>query len=395
MALRRALIVAGRHDDPQAPVVQRPDRLGRRRLDRIGDGDDAGQPFVDGNEHRRLAFGLQRLGFGRQGRGVDAEIGHHGGVAERDLPARHRAGNALAGDRLEAAGLTDRQAAFAGAADDGLGQRMLRAFFQAGGERQQFVLRKAFGSDDIGQPRPAFGQGAGLVDDQRIDRSEAFERGGFLDQHAGMRPAPGGGHDRHRRRQAERTGTGDDQHRDRRDDGEDQAGLGAEDRPGDKGGERDQHDGRDEVEGDAVGQPLNRRARALRLGDQLDDARKRRLGADLFGAHDQRTVLVERAAGQGIALRLFDRQRLARDHRFVDGRAAFQHDAVDRHGIAGTDAQAVAGLDRIERHIGLGTVRRRSAAPSSAPGRAERGSPSRSFRAPAIRAPGRGTPARR
>ena len=40
---------------PQAQVVQRADRLGRRRLDRIGDGERAGELAVDGDEHHGVA----------------------------------------------------------------------------------------------------------------------------------------------------------------------------------------------------------------------------------------------------------------------------------------------------------------------------------------------------
>ncbi len=43
---------------------------------------------------------------------------------------------------------------------------------------------------------------------------EQFERFGVPDQHAGLRAPPGADHDRHRRRQAERARTRDDQHRD-------------------------------------------------------------------------------------------------------------------------------------------------------------------------------------
>ena len=41
--------------------------------------------------------------------------------------------------------------------------------------------------------------------------------------------------------------------------------------------------------------------------------------------------------------RLFDRHRLAGHHQFVDGALAFEHDAVDRHLLAGPHPQAVAG----------------------------------------------------
>ena len=192
--------------------MQRLDRFGRGCLDRVGDGNEAGELADDDNEHRRLAFGLQRLGLGGNRCGVDAMVGHHRRIAERDLFTRHRAGNALAGDCLEVFGIRQLDATFSRTLDDRLGERVLRAFFKGSGERKQIILIDAVRRDDVGQLRPAFGQGAGLVDDQRIDRSEVLQRRGFLDQYAGMGTAPGRGHDRHRRGEAERTGAGDDQH---------------------------------------------------------------------------------------------------------------------------------------------------------------------------------------
>ena len=61
----RGAVVAGQHDDAHAVVAQRFQRLGRRRLDRIGDGDDAGDSAVDRDERspwrRRRANGRRRL----------------------------------------------------------------------------------------------------------------------------------------------------------------------------------------------------------------------------------------------------------------------------------------------------------------------------------------------
>ena len=52
----------------------------------------------------------------------------------------------------------------------------------------------------------------------------------------------------------------------------------------------------------------------------------------------------------------FHRHRLAGHHRFVHGAGAFEDHAVHRHLLAGPDAQAIAGLHPIERHVFLGAV---------------------------------------
>ena len=84
---------------------------------------------------------------------------------------------------------------------------------------------------DRGDRRPAFGQRAGLVDDQRVDLLQPLQRLGVLDQHAGLGAAADADHDRHRRGEAERAGAGDDQHGDRGDQRVGEARLRAPDRP--------------------------------------------------------------------------------------------------------------------------------------------------------------------
>ncbi len=51
-----------------------------------------------------------------------------------------------------------------------------------------------------------------------------------------------------------------------------------------------------------------------------------------------------------------DRDRLAGQHRGVDGRAAVDDQAIDRHLVAGPDAQQVAGLDVVERDLDVGPL---------------------------------------
>ena len=86
-------------------------------------------------------------------------------------------------------GLGERRAALLGAAHDRRGQRMLAARLEAGGQAQQLVLGPAPRRPRRESARLAFGQRAGLVDDQRVDLLQALERLGVLDQHAGLRAA--------------------------------------------------------------------------------------------------------------------------------------------------------------------------------------------------------------
>ena len=79
--------------------------------------------------------------------------------------------------------------------------------------------------------------------------------------------------------------------------------------------------------------------------------------ADPLGAHDEAAVPL-RVPPVSRRRPLFDRHRLAGQHRFVDRGAALDDDAVDRHRLAGPHAQAVADLH-------LRRAARRVSAPSA------------------------------
>ena len=103
-----------------------------------------------------------------------------------------------------------------------------------------------------------------------------------------LAPSPGGDHDRHRRGEAERARAGDDQDRHRRRRARSASrGSGPTSAQTTNVSDRDRHDGRHEVARDGVGQPLDRRAAALRLADHSDDLGQQRLGAHAFGPHDE------------------------------------------------------------------------------------------------------------
>ena len=112
MASRGAPVVAGQHHHPQAQRLQRRDGLGRVVLDRVGHGEDAGQPAVHGREHRRLALALQalqrRLRAVRRRRRAPASAC---GCPTSTGRAVHRGPDAVAGDRLKVRPRGQRRAA--------------------------------------------------------------------------------------------------------------------------------------------------------------------------------------------------------------------------------------------------------------------------------------------
>ena len=101
----------------------------------------------------------------------------------------------------------------------------------------------------------------------------------FLTRTPAVAPRPVPDHDRHRRRQAERAGTGDDEHGDRADQGVGQSRLGATARSmPTKATTATRTTAGTKYRGDAIGQLLDRRAASLRLAHHADDLREQRLG---------------------------------------------------------------------------------------------------------------------
>ncbi len=188
--------------------MQRLDRGGGVRLDRIGDREQPGRLAVERDQHHGLAVGARGGGARREIVGCNAQRLQQGAVADRDPPAVDHAGDALAGMRLEIDRNDNGHAARRRARDDGAGERMLAGALQAGGDREQGSRVDRADRDHVDQAWPAFGQGAGLVDHQRIDPLHQLQRLGVADQHAGLRATPGADHDRHRGREPERAGTG-------------------------------------------------------------------------------------------------------------------------------------------------------------------------------------------
>ena len=162
-----------------------------------------------------------------------------------------------------------------------------------------------------------------------------------------------------------------------------------------KASDGDGDDQRHEPARHLVGEPLDRRPAALRLGHHLDDLRQHRVAADAFGAHDEAAALVDRPAdrrGRRRVLATGIDSPVTIDS--STALAAFDDFAVDRDLLAWAHAQPVADRDRFERDILVARRRRGRAARSWARDRAARGSRRRSARGRAARAPARAARAR-
>src|SRR3546814_2781628 len=78
---------------------------------------------------------------------------------------------------------------------------------------------------------------------------------------------------------------------------------------------------------------------------------EQRVAADVPRFDQQGATAIDAATDHAITGLLAQRQRFAAEQRFIDVRAAVEHDAVDRHLLAGPHAQAIANAHVFERDI--------------------------------------------
>ncbi len=223
--------------------------------------------------------------------------------------------------------------------------RMRRAPPEPRGRR---ALLRRCGSAGHGR-RPG-GQRAGLVEDHPVDAREPLQRGAVLHQDALAEQPPGGHHLRRGHREAQRAGTGDDQHRDR--DEQRRAPVAARgDQPAGEGRRRrEMHDRRIEPRR-PVGDPHVAAPPRLGALQHPDHLGQERLPRRTHHHRVDRARQVQRAGFELVVAPDRHRRRLAGDQRAVDVGLAGPHPHVDRHPLARLDAQHHARLDRVERHV--------------------------------------------
>ena len=133
-------------------------------------------------------------------------------------------------------------------------------------------------------------------------------------------------------------------------------GCGPHGRPEGERHDGDANDRGNEEGGRPIGQALNGGTAALGFTDQADNLGQQRLRPDPLRPHDEGSGAVHGGADDLAAGLLLDGQRLAGEHRFVDGAVPLHHRAVDGNLLAGADAELVAGLNFGEGHVFIRTV---------------------------------------
>ena len=239
---------------------------------------------------------------------------------------------------------------------DRSGDRVLGRVLQRAGEAEYVFDGGAVGSDDVDERHLAGGDGAGLVEHDRVDSLGRLEHLGTLDEDPELCASTGADHERGGCGETERARAGDDQHGD----GGGERSGGAVGRRGDEPeSERRHGEGDDDGHEDArdpVGESLDLCLAGLGVLDQAGDLGERSVGPDPGGAHDEAAAGVDGGAGDGVAGADFDRNRFAGEQRGVDGRGALDDDAVGGDLLAGSDDEQVVDGELLDGDAGLDTV---------------------------------------
>ena len=295
------LRIAGEHHDAHARALERRDRFRRAFLDRVGDRGDARAPCRPRRRTRpswlrarqASARASQRcVSMPRCARKARLPTSTRLPSMSACTPRPLTASNAPAGRGVRPRALAPSTIA--------MRDRMLGKLLHARDQRQRFILRNALG-DEIGQRGTAERQRAGLVHHHRVDVAHALDRLGIAEQDARARALPHRHGHRDGRGETDGTGAGDDQHGNGVQKRVGESRLRTEEPPRERRHDGDGDHDLDEVRRDEIGEPLDRRARALRLAHHVNDAREQRVRAHALGADDERAVAVHRRAGDLVA----------------------------------------------------------------------------------------------
>lgn len=110
----------------------------------------------------------------------------------------------MVGERLN----RPQSARLAGGGDDRLGDRMLGTVLERAGQTQRLVAVDAVGGDNLDERHLAGGDGARLVEHDRVDATGGLEDLRALDQQPELRAAAGADHQRGRSGESERARAG-------------------------------------------------------------------------------------------------------------------------------------------------------------------------------------------
>ncbi len=328
-------------------------RGGSCRPRRVGDADDPGQLAVDRDTYWGPAARRQCVPLSIKIIMWGSFLFDQSAVADHHVPSVDGGGRPASGVARERLRAGHRYLTCVGMTDDRRGEWMLGLPFDRSDQPKQLLLVQTVDAavrEDLGHLRFALGQGAGLVQDDRVDPGRGLQRGRVLEQDAAFRTETGPHHDCRRGGEPQRVRAGDDDYRDREQDclGRGTAGSQQPDEQcAEPAQQRDEH----QPERRPVGQSLTGRLAVPRLLNERDDLCQCRVRPDLGGPDPQSAGGVDGRADHLRADGLVHRQALAGHHRLVEvGLARLDH-PVDCDLASGADEQQVTDGDLGGRYL--------------------------------------------
>uniref|UniRef100_A0A0N4Z8D8 Transposase n=1 Tax=Parastrongyloides trichosuri TaxID=131310 RepID=A0A0N4Z8D8_PARTI len=284
----------------------------------------------------------------------DAVRPEHLRLADPDRLASELSRYAFSGQALQVRRSRDRRLpqALPSVPRDGFRQRVVAQAFHGDCGGQEIAFMRSAHGNNVSDAWAAFGQGAGLVKGDGVERAEVLKRRAALDQNAGPGRTCNPGQDGARRGDGQGAGAGGDQH------GHGPVEAVAErlvdDDPGEQQDEGQGQHERDEDPLEPVGEPLRRRllrwcrsiAGRLDLdgagavdGACEDDGRR----SDLGGLGACRSQVCDRL--------LVHRHALAGDRGLIDAGRPHDHEAVGRQALVRAHHDDIADLQVLDRKL--------------------------------------------
>ena len=216
--------------------------------------------------------------------------------------------------------------------------------------RRRTCFAIACGDDVRDGGRPA-GDRAGLVQDHRRHPVSLLQGLRAANEHAVLGALPNAHHDGGGRGEAQGAGTGDDEDGHKGEERVGEGGLRPQHKPEEEGEGGDGDDGRHEVGGNPVDQPLDGGAGALGGLDQADDLGEDGVPAHLGGLEGEAAGAVQGCPEDPGARSLLHGHALAGEGGLVEGGGARGHNAVDGELLAGAHQHQVARHDLRDGHV--------------------------------------------
>ena len=246
---------------------------------------------------------------------------------------------------------------------------MARARFQAGGHLEQLIDGDPIGGLEGSDQGPAPGEGAGLVEQHRLQPGGHLNRIATPEQQARASRQSGAHRDHRGGGQAQGAGTGHHQHGDGELQRQAEGGLGrdpehavagmanvvviemehvgpeggAQQPPEQEGGHGQAQHHQGEPTGHPIGEALDRRLARLGLLHHVNDPGHGALGSTALHLQHQGSFQVEAASGQLAACRCLQRQGLTGEGRHIHRRGPLQHQGIHRHAVTWQQLHPVAG----------------------------------------------------